>query len=224
MPKKRFFEKTWFLVLMILLVPPVGIALIWLLKKNWSKIMKILLSAVLAVWTVIWGAGAFSSNGETPSSEPESITECVVQTMQPPKEETTTHQEVDEKTTTEKSTTEKETTTKKVTTTAKPTTTKAPTTKETTTEKSIATTAKETTAKKVTTTEKPVTTTKKSNDPSGGVTVPNKSESQGNLVWVPVNGGTKYHRTSTCSNMKDPIQVSKETAQKNGYEPCGRCY
>lgn len=56
------------------------------------------------------------------------------------------------------------------------------------------------------------------------VTVPEKSETTGNLVWVPTNGGTKYHASSSCSNMKDPIQVSKETAENNGYEPCKRCY
>ena len=57
-----------------------------------------------------------------------------------------------------------------------------------------------------------------------GVTVPGRSETEGTLVWVPVHGGTKYHRTPTCSNMIDPIQVSIETATANGYTPCGRCY
>ncbi len=56
------------------------------------------------------------------------------------------------------------------------------------------------------------------------VTVPVKSESEGNLVWVPTNGGKKYHCQSGCSNMEDPIQVSIETAEDNGYTPCKRCY
>lgn len=56
------------------------------------------------------------------------------------------------------------------------------------------------------------------------VTVPEKEETVGDLVWVPVNGGTKYHKKSTCSKMKDPLQVSVETAVKNGYTPCKRCY
>lgn len=58
---------------------------------------------------------------------------------------------------------------------------------------------------------------------TNSVTVP-QAETQGYLVWVPVNGGTKYHTNASCSNMKDPIQVSKETAVANGYEPCKRCY
>lgn len=63
--------------------------------------------------------------------------------------------------------------------------------------------------------------------PSGGgssVTVPTQPETQGNLVWVPTNGGTKYHSKSSCSQMKDPIQVSIETAKAYGYTACGRCY
>lgn len=56
------------------------------------------------------------------------------------------------------------------------------------------------------------------------VVVPDESESEGNLVWVPTNGGKKYHTKSSCSQMIDPIQVSLETAEENGYTPCGRCY
>lgn len=56
------------------------------------------------------------------------------------------------------------------------------------------------------------------------VTIPEKEENIGNLVWIPVNGGTKYHNKSSCSNMKNPIQVSVETAIENGYEPCKKCF
>ena len=59
---------------------------------------------------------------------------------------------------------------------------------------------------------------------NNSVIVPSKSETDGNLVWVPTNGGTKYHTHSRCSNMEDPIQVSIETAKRNGYEACGRCH
>lgn len=56
------------------------------------------------------------------------------------------------------------------------------------------------------------------------VTVPDEEEHEGNLVWVPTNGGTKYHCKATCSKMKDPMQVTKETAIANGYTACKRCY
>ena len=58
----------------------------------------------------------------------------------------------------------------------------------------------------------------------GSVTVPEKEETVGQLVWVPTKGGKKYHRSAGCSNMKDPMQVSVETAIANGYTPCKRCY
>ena len=47
---------------------------------------------------------------------------------------------------------------------------------------------------------------------------------QETLVWIPTHGGTKYHRKSSCSQMKDPVQVTKSEAINRGFEPCGRCY
>ena len=44
------------------------------------------------------------------------------------------------------------------------------------------------------------------------------------LVWIPVNGGTKYHSKASCSNMKDPIQVTLSEAVSKGFEPCKRCH
>ena len=66
--------------------------------------------------------------------------------------------------------------------------------------------------------------TDKTSSKKPSVTVPDKEETKGNLVWIPVNGGKKYHKKSSCSNMKDPMQVTKETAIENGYGPCGKCY
>lgn len=43
------------------------------------------------------------------------------------------------------------------------------------------------------------------------------------LVWIPKNG-KKYHSNSSCSNMKNPTQVSKSTAISRGYTPCSKCY
>lgn len=61
-------------------------------------------------------------------------------------------------------------------------------------------------------------------DTSGGsVTIP-EPETGGDLVWIPTHGGTKYHRSASCSNMIDPIQVSRETAIANGFTACKRCY
>lgn len=47
---------------------------------------------------------------------------------------------------------------------------------------------------------------------------------QETMVWIPTHGGTKYHRKSNCSQMKDPVQVTKSEAINRGFEPCGKCY
>ncbi|MBE6738846.1 MAG: hypothetical protein E7565_00845 [Ruminococcaceae bacterium] len=41
-------------------------------------------------------------------------------------------------------------------------------------------------------------------------------------VWIP-QSGKKYHSKSTCSNMKNPRQVSKSEAESMGYTPCSKC-
>lgn len=69
------------------------------------------------------------------------------------------------------------------------------------------------------TTAKPETT-----KPTESVTQP-PAEQPGNtdMVWIP-KSGSKYHSRSSCSNMKNPTQVSKSEAISRGYEPCKKCY
>lgn len=61
---------------------------------------------------------------------------------------------------------------------------------------------------------------------SGGtsVTVPDHEETGENLVWIPTNGGKKYHTHAGCSNMDNPMQVTLETAIANGFTACKRCH
>lgn len=42
------------------------------------------------------------------------------------------------------------------------------------------------------------------------------------MVWIP-RSGSKYHKKATCSNMKNPQEVTKEDAIAMGYESCGKC-
>lgn len=46
----------------------------------------------------------------------------------------------------------------------------------------------------------------------------------GSMVWIPTNGGTKYHNNPNCSNMANPRQVSVNEAVERGYTPCKKCY
>lgn len=55
-----------------------------------------------------------------------------------------------------------------------------------------------------------------------GPVVSNNSGSS-TMVWIP-KSGKKYHRSSSCSNMKNPSQVTIEKAQSLGYTPCSKCY
>ena len=58
-------------------------------------------------------------------------------------------------------------------------------------------------------------------EPTEPSTAPTDPESE--MVWIP-KSGEKYHTNPTCSNMKDPTQVTKEEAERRGYEPCKRCH
>ena len=49
------------------------------------------------------------------------------------------------------------------------------------------------------------------------------SESNMTMVWVTKNG-TKYHSNSSCSDMKNPIEISQKDAVEKGYTPCKKCY
>ncbi len=54
-----------------------------------------------------------------------------------------------------------------------------------------------------------------------GAKDPNASSER--MVWIPTNGGTKYHTKSSCSNMKNPIQVTLSEAISMGFSACKRC-
>ena len=95
-------------------------------------------------------------------------------------------------------------------TTPTPTTTPAPTTTLAPTTTPAPTTAPTTTPAPTTTIQQTVATTT--------APVP-----QQNLVWISKTG-KKYHRNSSCSNMKNPSQVTLDKAQSLGLEPCKKCY
>lgn len=43
------------------------------------------------------------------------------------------------------------------------------------------------------------------------------------MVWIP-KSGSKYHSKSSCSNMKNPTQVTESEAQAEGYTRCKKCW
>ena len=76
------------------------------------------------------------------------------------------------------------------------------------------------------TTTAPPTTTQPPTEPEPPVQTitdaPNISYSS-DMVWI-VDTGKKYHRKSTCSNMKNPYQLSKDETRARGRDACKKCY
>lgn len=44
------------------------------------------------------------------------------------------------------------------------------------------------------------------------------------MVWIPTQGGSKYHSNSSCSGMNGPVEVTISEAEARGFEPCGKCF
>ena len=66
------------------------------------------------------------------------------------------------------------------------------------------------------------------NTSSNTGSTPQTGESSGSLdasslVWRTASG-KKFHRTSTCSNMRHPWQVTVQEARSAGLTPCSKCY
>lgn len=108
-----------------------------------------------------------------------------------------------------------------VTTTETSAATTAATTKATT-ETTVATTKATVATTKATTatTKETATTTKATTAATKTTTETTKSEV---TVWIP-RSGSKYHSNASCSNMKNPSQVTKSRAIEMGYSACKKCY
>ena len=48
--------------------------------------------------------------------------------------------------------------------------------------------------------------------------------SDGQTVWVPTDGGTKFHSYPTCSQMAYARKLSARNAQALGFTPCKKCW
>ncbi|KAI4446176.1 hypothetical protein C823_000694 [Eubacterium plexicaudatum ASF492] len=64
---KKFYERTWFVVMCCIIFPPAGIFLIWKNKKPDRKSARIFISAILCLWTL--AIAMVGSDEENLSSE-----------------------------------------------------------------------------------------------------------------------------------------------------------
>ena len=119
----KFYEKTWFIVIMLIIFFPVGLILVWTNKK-WSQKGKITATAVVAILLIIGLIDNASGGGESATASNTAIEETKIETTSAePETEATTTEETTAETeaaTTEEITAETEvsTTTTKETTTA----------------------------------------------------------------------------------------------------------
>ncbi|MBO5534479.1 MAG: peptidoglycan-binding protein [Clostridia bacterium] len=48
--------------------------------------------------------------------------------------------------------------------------------------------------------------------------------SDGQEVWIPTDGGTRFHSNPTCSGMAYARKMSARNAQALGFAPCRKCW
>lgn len=75
--KDPFYKKTWFVILMLILIWPVGLVLMWVNKKDWKLPIKIIITAFFALICIINFA---SKSGNNNSSDESSSSSSVVVT------------------------------------------------------------------------------------------------------------------------------------------------
>lgn len=63
--KKKFYEAKWFLWLFLILFPPIGIILLWVVHKDMQKNKKIVLTVIFAIWFIIYMAAMNGDNSTT---------------------------------------------------------------------------------------------------------------------------------------------------------------
>ncbi len=71
--KTPFYEKTWFIVLMCIFIPPVGIAFSWIAKKPKNTVARIILTVFLALYSFVWLVGIAADTEEEGSGKREEI-------------------------------------------------------------------------------------------------------------------------------------------------------
>ena len=70
LPKTKWYQKTWFTVLMLILFWPVGLCLMWINRKNWNTVVKIIITALF----ILFGIGLYISDDESVNTKSDNST------------------------------------------------------------------------------------------------------------------------------------------------------
>lgn len=73
--KPKFWESWWFLTLMCLAIPPVGLCMLWIAKKPKYAPARTTISVFLAMYAVIWCVAMFGESGSTSTQTDSTQTE-----------------------------------------------------------------------------------------------------------------------------------------------------
>lgn len=68
----KFYQKNWFIILMLLFIPPVGLVLMWV-NKNFNKVIRIILSIIFGFYTLIYFVMVIPSDDTDNTSNDTSI-------------------------------------------------------------------------------------------------------------------------------------------------------
>lgn len=75
--KTPFYKKNWFVILLIIFIPPAGLIMMWV-NKQFRKTARIVLTVVLAIYSIIW-LGALVSPKPAQTTQPEPTTQSQAQ-------------------------------------------------------------------------------------------------------------------------------------------------
>lgn len=216
-PKIPFHKKSWFIWLMLIFLPPVGIGLLWTSKK-YNKKPRVALSIIFALYAMI----LFIPHSNTATQN-----NLVAQ-------ETKNKQEKIDKETTEKERVHKEEAEKKKVAQEKAEKEKIAAEeaekKKVAEEKAAAEEAEKQRIAQEKAAAEEAENQRAYEEQSGAAqtqtstAVPQTNQGVGQTVYIASSGkGKKYHSNPNCSKMNGATPMSKDDALNLGYTPCKKC-
>lgn len=77
MTKEKFYKKMWFIVLLLIFIPPVGLILMWVFKKPTGTAPRIILTVLFGIWCLGWFGSFGKDNSEAVNTDTKLQVEAV---------------------------------------------------------------------------------------------------------------------------------------------------
>lgn len=75
---EKFYQKTWFIVLALIVFAPVGVVLMWMYRKSWNTVVKAVASVVMLVIFMAAVIGGGSDTADASPTNTVSMTESTI--------------------------------------------------------------------------------------------------------------------------------------------------